>query len=232
MKLFADRRQAGVRLAERLQTYAERSSAIVLALPRGGVPVAYEVAQMLAVTLDVLLVRKLGLPGNEEYAIGAIAGGGTRILHQDVIAALGLAPQVIEAIAARELRELARREAIYRAGCDPLCLDQREVILVDDGVATGASMEVAAQVVRAAGARRIVIAVPVAPVEAGGLLGSQADEVVCLNMPEAFYSVGQWYEDFEQTSDHEVIALLEHFRLERSRRPEQCGQAGGKSGQG
>jgi predicted phosphoribosyltransferase len=210
MRLFADRRQAGALLAQRL--HGQAGNAVVLALPRGGVPVAFELARALSLALDVLLVRKLGLPGNTEYAIGAIGSGGACILHHEVIDALKLPQVVVAAITAREQQELERRAALYRNGCPALPLHDREVILIDDGMATGASMQAAAMVARAERVCRLTIAVPVAPAETCELLRSQADELICLHMPEPFYSVGQWYEDFAQTSDQEVIALLELAR--------------------
>lgn len=218
MKLFKDRTQAGELLGQQLSVYARCGNAVVLALPRGGVPVGYAVAKTLDIPLDMFLVRKLGLPGNEEYAIGAIAGGDARILRAETIAELKLAPATIEAIAQRERCELERREALYRGNRPALPLRQHIVILVDDGVATGATIEVAARAVRAAQPLRLIIAIPVAPIETLQQLQSAVDEVVCLYTPEPFYSVGQWYEEFDQTSDREVIALLQQARQDQESR--------------
>jgi putative phosphoribosyl transferase len=218
MKPFTDRQQAGELLARRLGSYAGAENAVLLALPRGGVPVGYAIAKALGIPLDMFLVRKLGLPGNEEYAIGAIASGGARVLRTETITELKLTPATIEAIAQRERGELERREALYRGSRPALPLRERLVILVDDGVATGATIKVAAQAVRAVRPLRLIIAIPVAPVETWQELQSEADEVVCLHTPVPFYSVGQWYEEFGQTSDREVIALLEQARRDQESR--------------
>lgn len=180
----------------------------VLGLPRGGVPVAAEVARALEAPLDVLVVRKLGVPGHEELAMGALAPGGRIVVQEDVLRELGLGRDAIAAAARAEAHELARREHAYRAGRPPLDLDGRTAILVDDGLATGASMRAAVGAARALGAARVVVAVPVAPPGAAdpALLG--ADEVACLATPDAFDGVGCWYDDFTQTSDEEVLALL------------------------
>jgi predicted phosphoribosyltransferase len=181
---------------------------VVLALPRGGVPVAAEVARALGAPLDVLLVRKLGVPGHEEYAMGALAPGGVRILNDEVVSQLGIPPWSIARATEREMRELERRERLYRAGRGPLQLRGRTVILVDDGLATGATMRAAIAALRILEPARIVVAVPVAARESCEALRQEADEVVCAVMPEPFHAVGLWYEDFPQTSDEEVRRLL------------------------
>jgi putative phosphoribosyl transferase len=206
--LFRDRSEAGQVLAGRLTAYANRPGALVLALPRGGVPVAYEVAQALNVPLDVFLVRKLGVPGREELAMGAIASGGVRVFNEDVIQALGISPEVIEAVAQAELQELTRRERLYR-GDRPLPeVRGRSIILVDDGLATGSSMRAAIAALRRRGPSRIIVAVPVGSSETCTEFQDVADEVVCARTPEPFYAVGQWYEDFTQTTDEEVRDML------------------------
>jgi len=206
---FRDRVQAGQLLSRKLRHYADRSDVMVLALPRGGVPVAREVARALHAPLDVFLVRKLGTPGQEELAMGAIASGGIRVLNDEVVNALRVPPEVIDAVTARELRELARRERLYREGRPAPDVMARTVILVDDGLATGSTMRAAVAALRQAKPNRIVVAVPVAAVPTCRDLRGDADEVVCLQMPEPFYSVGFWYEDFSQTSDEEIREMLE-----------------------
>jgi len=206
---FHDRRHAGRVLARQLAHYAGDPRVVVLALPRGGVPVAFEIARALDAPLDVFLVRKLGVPGHEELAMGAIATGGTRVLNDDVIEALEISRADIEAAAARELRELARREAAYRDGRSPIPVRGRIVLLVDDGLATGSSMRAAAQALRALGPARIVVAVPAAAAETCGDLAREVDEVVCAITPEPFHAVGLWYDDFAQTTDDEVRSLLD-----------------------
>ncbi|HLI27301.1 MAG TPA: phosphoribosyltransferase [Chloroflexota bacterium] len=205
---FRDRREAGRLLAARLAHYRGRPDVLVLALPRGGVPVGYEVARALGAPLDVFLVRKLGVPGHEELAMGAVASGGVQVLNDDVIAGLGLSERVVAAVTARELQELERRERLYRGARPPHEVHGRTVILVDDGLATGATMRAAIHALRSRGAARIVAAVPVAPPPTCAELRAEADEVVCLVTPEPFLAVGLWYEDFTQTSDDEVRALL------------------------
>jgi putative phosphoribosyl transferase len=180
----------------------------VLALPRGGVPVGYAVARALGIPLDVFLVRKLGVPGEEELAMGAVASGGIRVLNQTVVRALAVSAEQIEAVARRETEELARRERLYRGDRPPPDVRGRRVILVDDGIATGASMRGAIAAVRARGAGRIVVAVPVAAAATAAALAAEAEEVVCLATPEPFHAVGIWYREFAQTSDEEVRALL------------------------
>jgi len=217
MNTFADRRAAGRSLGTLLQHYCGRHDVLVLGLPRGGVPVAAEVAEMLHAPLDVVVVRKLGAPGVAEFAIGAIASGGITIVNDGIQPLLERTP-AFERVISRERAELRRRETLYRNGRLPLDLQGRTVILVDDGAATGASMRAAAAVARRLGARRIVAALPVAPQDVLCLLRSECDEVVCAFTPEAFRCVGEWYEQFEQTSDTEVAALLwrAHY-LERLR---------------
>jgi predicted phosphoribosyltransferase len=204
---FKDRRDAGRALAKALEAWRGRPDVLVLALPRGGVPVAWEVAQALGAPLDVLVVRKLGFPGQEEYAMGAIAAGGVRVMG-DADAGWPVSARELEAVVAREQAELARREQRYRGGRPPLDLAGRVLILVDDGLATGATMSAAVQAARAGQPKRIIVAVPVASTEAVQSLGALADEVVCLFTPEHFRAVGLWYQDFTQTSDEEVDRLL------------------------
>jgi putative phosphoribosyl transferase len=208
MKPFKDRRDAGRQLARLLAHYRDTPGLIVLALPRGGVPVAFEVAQALHAPLDVFIVRKLGLPGQEEYAMGAIASGGIRVMNPDA-SRLPIPRATIEAVAAREQQELARRERLYRGARPPIELAGRTVMLVDDGLATGSTMRAAALAVRQLAPRRIVIAVPVASAEACDELRAEVDEIVCGMTPQPFYGVGAWYEDFTQTSDEEVRKLLD-----------------------
>ncbi len=206
---YPDRRSAGQVLAARLSHCANVPGALVLALPRGGVPVAHEVARELGLPLDVFIVRKLGVPGHEELAMGAIASGGVRVLNRQVIDDLGLPEEAIEAVTAAELTELQRRERLYRAQRPPPDLPGRTVILVDDGLATGSTMRAAVAAVREQGAARVIVAVPVAPPDTCDMLAGQADEVNCPLRPHDFEAVGQWYEDFAQTTDEEVRALLE-----------------------
>jgi putative phosphoribosyl transferase len=206
---FHDRKEAGRLLAERLFRYAGRADVLVLGLPRGGVPVAYEVALALHAPLDVFVVRKLGVPGHEELALGAVASGGVRVLNQEVVAALGLGNQAIERVAERELAEVARREREYRGEQPPLELRGKVVILVDDGLATGASMRAAVLAARQLEPKHMVVAVPVAADQTCNEFRADVDEVVCAFTPEPFYAVGLWYEHFEQTSDEEVRRLLQ-----------------------
>jgi len=205
---FRDRHDAGRLLAGALGSYAGRDDVLVLALPRGGVPVGYEVARALGAPLDVMQVRKLGVPGREELAMGAIASGGVRILSEGVVESLGIPDRVIATVAAAEEEELDRRERIYREGRPFPEVRGRTVILVDDGLATGSTMRAAAAALRAQGAGRLVAAVPVAPKETCGALRDVVDDVVCAVTPEPFVAVGEWYEDFSQTSDAEVRDLL------------------------
>ena len=207
--IFRDRTDAGRQLAARLTRYADRSDVLVLALPRGGVPVAYEVAKELNAPLDVFLVRKLGVPGHEELAMGAIASGGVRVLNQDIVNYLGISDDVIDAVAAREQRELERRERAYRDNRPLPDVKDRVLILIDDGLATGSTMRAAAASLRLQKPRRIVVAVPVSSPETCDEFRSEVDEIVCAFTPEHFQGVGFWYEDFSQTSDDEVRELLE-----------------------
>jgi predicted phosphoribosyltransferase len=205
---FADRFDAGRRLAAILKPYAGRSDLLVLALPRGGVPVGYEVAAALGAPLDVVLVRKLGVPGHEELAIGAIASGGTEVLNEEVVRVLGIPAFVIRRVADEELRELTRREREYRDDKPAPDVRSRTVILVDDGLATGSTMHAAVRAVRAQGAKQIVVAVPVASKEACAEFRAEVDELVCAMSPDNLFSVGEWYDEFTQTSDVEVKGLL------------------------
>jgi putative phosphoribosyl transferase len=205
---FENRRAAGLALAERLSEYRQRPDVVVLGLPRGGVPVAYEVASALGAPLDVFLVRKLGLPGHSELAMGAIASGGVRVLNDDVVGWYRVPVAVIDEVARLERSELARREQAYRGGREPLDLRDRTVILVDDGLATGSTMKAAVQAVRAHAPARVIVGVPVGAVQTCAELQVVADEVVCARTPEPFSAVGMWYRDFAQTTDYEVRELL------------------------
>jgi putative phosphoribosyl transferase len=204
---FLDRRDAGRQLATRLTAYANRG-VVVLALPRGGVPVGYEVAHALGAPLDVFLVRKLGVPGHPELAMGAIASGGVRVVNRELVDDLAIATEAIDSIAAREGLELDRRERLYRGGRPLPTLENRIVILVDDGFATGATMEAAIAAVRQSKPSRVVVGAPVGARETCRRLGAMADDVVCAETPDRFLAVGQWYETFDQTTDDEVIDLL------------------------
>jgi len=206
---FHDRREAGRLLAERLARYVGTDDLLVLGLPRGGVPVAFEVARALRAPLDVFVVRKLGVPGYAELALGAVASGGVRVLNEDVVAAVGLDKDAIERVAERELAEVERREREYRGGRPPLELRAKVAILVDDGLATGASMRAAALAARELGPKQVIVAVPVAADQTCDEFRHDVDEVVCAFTPEPFYAVGLWYENFEQTSDEEVRELLQ-----------------------
>ena len=210
--LFADRRDAGRILAGLLAKYANRDDVLVLALPRGGVPVAFEVAHALRAPLDVFIVRKLGVPGHDELAMGAIATGGVRVLNEDVVGALGLSDKVIDAVAAREEKELERRDRIYRGARPAPEVRDCTVILVDDGLATGSTMRAAVAALRKQGPARIVVAVPVAAPETCEEFKTEVDETVCAATPRMFNGVGRWYEDFSQTSDDEVHELLAQAR--------------------
>lgn len=205
---FANRTEAGRLLAEKLGEYAERDDVIVLGLPRGGVPVAYEVAKRLHAPLDVFIVRKLGVPGFEELAAGAIASGGVRVLNKDVVRAIPHADEMIELVSAKEEAELRRREELYRQRRGTPRLNDRTIILVDDGLATGATMRAAVKALRQSGAAKIVVAVPVGPRDTCAAIKDLADETICLSTPEFFQAVGQYYEDFSQTTDEEVRELL------------------------
>jgi predicted phosphoribosyltransferase len=208
---YADRREAGRVLVDRLLGYAGRDDVVVLGLPRGGVPVAYEVARGLNAPLDVFVVRKLGLPGHPEYAMGAIASGGVRVLNDDAIRQLRVPPSVVEAVARAEQAELERRERAYRGARPAVPVEGRVVILVDDGLATGSTMRAAVLAVRRRLPSQIVVAVPVGARDTCRAMDEVADEVVCARMPEPFNAVGLWYENFDQASDDEVRELLAAF---------------------
>jgi putative phosphoribosyl transferase len=208
MKIFADRKEAGAELAKHLEPYRGRPNLIVLALPRGGVPVAYEVAQALDAPLDVFVVRKLGLPGQPEYAIGAIAAGGVRVLNEEITGYLGIRPEAIEQVVGREQIELARQERAFRDRRPPIDAADRTVVLVDDGLATGSTMKAAVQALRAQDLAEIIVAAPVGSPQACAELAGIADSVVCAYSPERFSAVGLWYRDFSQTTDGEVRTLL------------------------
>ncbi len=217
---FANRAEAGRLLAERLRSFAGRDDVLVLALPRGGVPVGHEVAEVLHASLDVFVVRKLGLPGQPELAMGAIASGGVRVLNREVLDYARVPRETVDAVARQELRELERRERDYRGAAAPPPIDGRTIILVDDGLATGSTMRAAAAAVRQRHPAAVIVAVPVAPVETCEALRADPaiDEVVCAVTPSSFSAVGLWYEDFTQTTDEQVRDLLERAR-ERTRTP-------------
>lgn len=206
--ILQDRAAAGRRLIEPLRQYAHRPDVIVLALPRGGVPVAYEVAAALDVRLDLMLVRKLGVPSHQEFAMGAIASGGIQILNEQALRVHPIDPATFDEVVARETRELLRREKVYRGTRAPVQLKDQVVILIDDGLATGASMMAAIHAARKQAPARIVVAVPVAPLETVEALRSEVNEVICPLIPEWMMSIGYWYLSFPQTSDEEVIDLL------------------------
>jgi putative phosphoribosyl transferase len=205
---FQNRADAGRRLAVKLSEYRGRPDLLVLGLPRGGVPVAFEVAEALGAPLDVFLVRKLGVPGQEELAMGAIASGGLRVLHRAVLQSLGISPQELEAVTRAEEAELKRQEREYRGDRPPPQVKGRTIILVDDGLATGSTMHAAVRSLRSAGPRELVVAVPIAPPETCAALEEEADRVICAVTPQPFYAVGAWYRDFSPTSDDEVRDLL------------------------
>ena len=206
---FLNRRDAGRQLAAKLAGYSNDPGVLVLGLPRGGVPVAYEVARALHAPLEVFVVRKLGVPGHRELAMGAIASDGTRILNMDVIKALGIVPADLESVAASELLELERQQRIYRGNAPLPKLSERTIIVVDDGLATGSTMRAAVGALRQSMPARIIVAVPVAAAETVRRLREEADAVICLSAPPDFHAVSTWYEDFSQTSDEEVRKLLE-----------------------
>ncbi len=207
--IFKNRRDAGKRLAQKLQAYKRRNDVLVLALPGGGVPVGFEVAHSLHVPLDVFIVRELGLPGHEEVAMGAIASGGITIMNEKLVNELLLSQATIDMAKQIERKELARRESLYRRGRQPYQLKNKQVILVDDGLATGASMRAAAIAVRESGPAKIIVAVPVATEDTCTEFRSEVDETVCFETPPQFRAVGAWYEDFARTSDDEVQSLLD-----------------------
>lgn len=226
MPLFRDRFEAGRRLAGRLQACAGRPDVLVLGLPRGGALVAFEIARRLNVRMDIFLVRKLGVPGHEELAMGAIASGGVRVINDEVVGTLGIGDRLIEAVAAREQEELQRRERVYRRGRPMAVVQDRQAILVDDGLATGATMRAAVDGLRMHRPSRIIVAVPVGPVDTCRELRRLVDEMVCLQTPEPFGGVGAWYEEFGQVADTEVAALLE----KGARLPFQPDREGGPAG--
>ncbi len=213
MPFFYDRNDAWRQLVKRLKEYEDKRDVVVLALPRGGVPVGFQVAGQLQAPLDIFLVRKLGVPGQEELAMGAIASGGVQILNSQVVNSLDIPQNMIQQVSAQEQRELERREQLFRDGHPGLPLEGRAVILVDDGMATGSSMEAAVLALRQYRVRRIVVAVPVAPPETCAWFQQQVDEVICLFTPEPFMGVGQWYEHFDQLSDEEVRRVLREAAL-------------------
>ncbi len=210
--VYRDRRQAGRVLGKALAQYAGRSDVLVLALPRGGVPVGFEVARSIGAPFDVFLVRKLGFPRNEEYAMGAIASGGIRVIDEALVRHVGISPAAVERVVEQEERELRRREYAYRGGLPPVEIGGRTVIFVDDGLATGSSMRAAVKAARRRGARRIVVATPVGPPDTVRELAQFADEVVCPSTPEPFLAVGRFYRNFDQTEDAEVVDLLREAR--------------------
>jgi putative phosphoribosyl transferase len=212
--IYRDRIEAGRHLAAELPHYANRDNVLVLALPRGGVPVAFEVAKALRAPLDIFLVRKLGVPGHEELAMGAIATGGVRVLNDDVVEYLRIPSRAIDSVAAEELRELERRERAYRGNRAEAEVGGKIVILVDDGLATGSTMRAAAAALRLQNPARIVVAVPVSASQTCDEYRMGVDEIVCATTPEPFLGVGQWYRDFSQTTDQEVRDLLEAARNE------------------
>ena len=218
---YRDRTEAGRYLAAQLAHYANRDDVLVLALPRGGVPVAYEVAKALRAPLDIFLVRKLGVPGHEELAMGAIATGGLRVLNDDAVEYLGIPGRVIDSVAANELRELERRERAYRGDRPEPEVRGKTVILVDDGLATGSTMRAAAAALRQQNPARIVVAVPVSAPQTCDEYRMGVDEIICAMTPEPFFGVGQWYRDFSQTTDEEVRDLLDRARNEYAAREQE-----------
>lgn len=209
---FKDRAEAGAQLARQLAQYADNPKVVVLALPRGGVPVAFKIACALHAPLDVLLVRKLGLPGHEEYAMGAIGSGGVRVLQREVVQKMHITPQQVQQVIDREAAEITRREQLFRDGRKARDLHGKIVILVDDGLATGSTMRVAVEVVRAQKPAQLVVAVPVSAIESRDMIAAEVDEMVCLSAPPLFRAVSEWYAHFNQTSDEEVQALLAKAR--------------------
>ena len=227
--IFINRQEAGRKLASRLTKYTDRPDTIVLGVPRGGVPIAYEVATTLHLPLDVFVLRKLGVPGHEELAFGAIGSGGVRVLNSNVVEELGITAQHISSVTRAERQELERRERLFRGNRPPLDVHERIVILVDDGIATGASIRAAIAALRQMEPAALVIATPVAPLRTCNLLRPEVDELVCLEMPEPFYGVGQFYHDFSQVSDEEVTELLDRASQHRDeRRAEKIGVDAGR----
>lgn len=207
-QLFRDRLDAGERLAKQLEKYTNDKDVIVLALPRGGVPVGYVVAKALGVPLDVFLVRKLGLPGQEELAMGAIASGGVRVFNEGIIRNLRPSHQEIDAVITREQAVLNKRDSLYRGDRPPLDLNGRIVILIDDGIATGATIRAAIKAIQQMGCQKLIVATPLAPSSTIKDLEKEVDEIICLETPEPFFAIGSWYNDFSQTTDAEVQRLL------------------------
>ena len=208
-KRFADRSEAGQQLAAQLRSYADRADVWVLGLPRGGVPIAYEIAKALHLPLDICLVRKLGVPEQPELAMGAIASGGIMVLNQEVLRSFHISDSVVQKVAAVEQQELERREQVYRGNRPMPEVSDRTVILADDGIATGSTLRAAVAILREQEPERIVVAVPVAPPASCEQLKTVVDELICLVTPDRLYSIGQWYQDFSQTTDAEVCQLLE-----------------------
>lgn len=206
--IFENRAQAGRQLAEKLGAYRGRQDVVVLGIPRGGVPVAFEVAMVLKAPLDIFLSRKLGVPWQEELAFGALASGGVQVLDQDLVRELGLSAQEIDRIAETVRTELERRERVYRGDRPPLKVEGKVALLVDDGIATGSSMRAGIKALRQMKPSRLVVAVPVAPFHTSKTMRSEVDELVCVYAPEFFYAIGQFYEDFSQVTDEEVTRLL------------------------
>ncbi|KKH46130.1 phosphoribosyltransferase [Methanosarcina sp. 1.H.A.2.2] len=212
MAIFKDRADAGKRLAKELSKYSNRPDVLILALPRGGVPVAFEVAKELNVKMDVFVVRKLGVPGNEELAMGAIASEDVRVLNEDIVRSFKIPDRVIATIAINELRELERKERIYRRNHPKLNISGMTVILIDDGIATGASMHAVVEALKTKNPVKLVVAVPTASPDTRSFFEDKVDEIICITTPEPFYSVGTWYGDFSQTTDEEVCELLDKAR--------------------
>jgi predicted phosphoribosyltransferase len=211
-KPFENRREAGQVLADQLREYADKPDVIVLALPRGGVPIAYEVAQALHAPLDIWVVRKLGVPGHEELAMGATASGGVRVLNHDIVREFDISREVIDAVTREEQREIERRELAYRANLPKPFIEGKIVLLVDDGLATGATMRAALESLRQRNPAKVVVAVPAADPEVCAEFRAEADAVICAITPQPFRAVGYWYRDFSQTSDEEVRDLLQLHR--------------------
>lgn len=213
MSRFPNRTEAGRMLAQQLKSYANQENLLVLGLPRGGVPVAFEVAKALNAPLDICIVRKLGVPGQKELAMGAIAAGGIGVLNYDVINTLGIDKEVIQVVAAEELQELERRDRTYRGDAPPINVKNKTVILIDDGIATGSTIRAAIAILKQQQPTKIIIAIPVAPASTYQELKSEVDEIVCLQIPELMSAIGLWYDDFSQTTDEEVSQVLANFGL-------------------
>lgn len=229
MAPYENRRQAGRLLASGLTHYAGRSDVVVLALPRGGVPVAYEVALYLDAPLDVFVVRKLGVPGYEEVAMGAIASGGVAVFNAEIASEIDISREALEHVIALERRELERRERAYRSECPPLDVQRKTIILVDDGLATGSSMRAAVMSLKQREPAKLVVAVPIASPSTCQELAGEVDDVVCAATPEPFRAVGEWYADFSQTTDEEVRALLEASRVQWLERRPSGSRSGGRA---